>query len=72
MKKLSVLLALLTIIFINAPLHAQGIDELMQSEAKINVVITVAFIVLAIMAAWLFRIEWRLAKMEREEQQKHS
>jgi uncharacterized membrane protein YphA (DoxX/SURF4 family) len=72
MKKFSFLLVLFTLVTISAPLHAQEIDELMQSEAKINVVITVAFIVLATMAAWLFRIEWRLAKLEREVQQKHS
>ena len=57
MKMFSFLLVLFILVTISAPLHAQEIDELMQSEAKINVVITVAFIVLATMAAWLFRIE---------------
>lgn len=48
---------------------AQPVDmaDSMQAQGKINVVVTIAFLVLAILAVWLIRIEYRVRRMEKEQ-----
>lgn len=43
----------------------------MQAQGKINVVIAVAFLVLAIMSIWLIRIDFRVRRMEKEQNNLH-
>ena len=65
-------LLLFALVFLSNTVHAENINTWMVADEKINVVVTVAFVVLAIVAIWLYRIETRLGKIERDSAQKKS
>ncbi|MFM9008740.1 MAG: hypothetical protein ACKORE_09170 [Bacteroidota bacterium] len=58
-------LLLFALVFVSTSVHADTINTWMMADDKINVVVVVSFVVLAIMTIWLFRIESRLGKIER-------
>ncbi|MCE2846726.1 MAG: hypothetical protein LW707_06805 [Sphingobacteriales bacterium] len=60
------------LVFLSNTACAENINTWMVTDNKINVVVTVAFVVLSIMAVWLFRIETRLGKIERQSAQTKS
>jgi uncharacterized membrane protein YdbT with pleckstrin-like domain len=61
---------IVTILFLSASsAFSQSVEmaDSMQAQGKINVVVAVAFLVLAILFAWLIRMEFRVRRMEKEQ-----
>lgn len=66
---LKLLSIIVTILFLSASsAFSQSVEmaDSMQAQGKINVVVAVAFLVLAILFAWLIRMEFRVRRMEKE------
>ena len=67
---LKLLSIIVTILFLSASsAFSQSVEmaDSMQAQGKINVVVAVAFLVLAILFAWLIRMEFRVRRMEKEQ-----
>ena len=70
MRKLLLIIFMITLI--TPAIIAQPVEmaDSMEAQGKINVVVAVAFLVLAILSAWLIRIEFRVRQMEKEQNNK--
>jgi len=66
LKFLSIIVTILFLAASSAFSQSVEMADSMQAQGKINVVVAVAFLVLAILFAWLIRMEFRVRRMEKE------
>ncbi len=67
LKFLSIIVTILFLAASSAFSQSVEMADSMQAQGKINVVVAVAFLVLAILFAWLIRMEFRVRRMEKEQ-----
>jgi uncharacterized membrane protein YdbT with pleckstrin-like domain len=67
LKFISIIVTILFLAASSAFSQSVEMADSMQAQGKINVVVAVAFLVLAILFAWLIRMEFRVRRMEKEQ-----